>query len=268
MPHTEMMEERLRLLEIDHDTLSNLRIARDILKPEIDSMLDNFYSHIANEPELQAFFVDNQLTERARAEQKSHWLALLDGKFDEAYFEKTIQIGRAHSRMGLTPDMYFSGYYQMFGNFVELISKEYASKNKPAVQVIQAFSKAVFLDMDLVISCYLDDKDSMMRNILQRATDFRKEMWKFSDNLNTLATKIKTRVEALSTSDGSRLEPGDETSKSNEELLEPVKKLNQQTKQLDKYLKSLPLREKLYIEDETSKSWIFSRLIAMVSAKS
>lgn len=267
MPQSEMMEDRLRLLGIDRDTLSNLRKARDILEPEMDKMLDRFYSHIGNEPELQAFFIDEEATRRARSAQKSHWLTLLAGKFDREYFEKTIEIGRAHSRIGLTPDMYFSGYCYMFGHFIELIIEKCSSETEPVTQIIQAFSKAVFLDMDLVISCYLDDKDSTMRNILQRATDFRSDIWKFSDNLNALATRIKAIVEVFSTKNDTRLEQAGDVGKCGEALLEPVEQLNQQTTQLDECLKGLVLSDKLYVEDQTTKSWIFSRLVALVSKK-
>ena len=273
MPHTEIMEERLRLLNIDRDVVSELRKAKDILEPAMDEMLDRFYSYIRSEPGLQALFTDEGAIARARSAQKNHWLTLFDGKYDKTYFEKTVRIGQAHARIGLTLDWYIAGYYQMFGQFIELISDKYSGRGELATQIIQAVSKVIFLDMDLVIHCYLDNKDSSMRHILHRATDFRADVWTFSDDLNAIATQIKATAETLSAeangqlgntsrTTGTQSEDMDDTNKHIDELLALAEQLSRQTTQLDERLKKLPLSDKLYLEDDASKSGAFSRLIA------
>ena len=278
MPHTEIMEERLRLLNIDRDVVSELRKAKDILEPAMDEMLDRFYSYIRSEPDLQALFADEGAIVRARSAQKNHWLTLFDGKYDKTYFEKTVRIGHAHARIGLTLDWYIAGYYQMFGQFIELISEKYSGRGELATQIIQAVSKVIFLDMDLVIHCYLDDKDSSMRHILRRATDFRADVWTFSDDLNAIATQIKATAETLSAeangqpgntsrTTGTQSEDVDDANKHIDELLAQAEQLSRQATQLDERLKKLPLSDKLYLEDDASKSGTFSRLIALVMGK-
>ncbi|MDH3468958.1 MAG: protoglobin domain-containing protein, partial [Gammaproteobacteria bacterium] len=74
MPHTQMMEERLRFLDIDGNAVAELRNAKDILESAMDEMLDRFYSHILREPDLRALFVDEDAIARARSGQKNHWL--------------------------------------------------------------------------------------------------------------------------------------------------------------------------------------------------
>ena len=70
MPHTDMIEERLRFLEIDQDVTKELRNVRQTLEPEMDRMLDEFYSHILDEPQVKAVFADDKAVERARQAQK------------------------------------------------------------------------------------------------------------------------------------------------------------------------------------------------------
>jgi hypothetical protein len=275
MPHKKIMEERLRLLSIDRDVMSALRKAKDILEPAMDNMLDKFYAYIRSEPDLQALFTDQGAITRARLAQKNHWLTLLDGEYDKAYFEKTVRIGQAHARIGLTLDWYIAGYYQMFDQFIGLIADKCYGRGESAAQMIQAVSKVIFLDMDLVIHCYLDDKDSSMRHILRRATDFRADMWAFSDDLNASATQIKTTAEMLvaetsgqpgspATAAGTQSEYA---KKHIDALLAQVEQLNRQTSQLDERLQKLPLSDKLYVERIDSKSGTFARLIAMVLGK-
>ena len=276
MSHQEMLEERLRFLNIDRDAVSEIRNAKEILEPVMDEMLDRFYSRILGEPELRALFADQDVIDHARSAQKNHWLnTLFDGKYDSTYFEKTAQIGRAHFRVGLTPNWYIGGYCQMLGQFIGLIASEYADRGKPATQIIQAVSKAVFLDMDLVIHCYLDAKDSSMRQILRRATDFTADVTALNDDLNATATQIKATAEALSAQAAGQLgvtsgkagalsghmgEPEEPIN----ELLAQSEQLLRQAAQLSERLKELQFSDRLYIDDGIPESAPLARLKALI----
>lgn len=256
MPYQQLMEDRLRFLNIDQNTISELRKAKKILEPGIDEMLDNFYSHILQVPDLKSLFVDESEIERAHSAQKKHWMeALFNGKYDNAYYEKTQQIGRAHARIGLTPNWYIGGYNQMLCQFIELIYKNHADSGKPTISLIQAVSKIIFLDMDLVIHCYLDAKDESMRRMLVSSTELRVEMWKFSDELNDVATQINTTAETIADSTspqtGSKSQNLDEIHQRTQELLVQIEQLRNQTQHLNTYLKKLPLSEKLYLPESS-----------------
>ncbi len=261
MPYQQLMEDRLRFLNIDQNTISELRNAKNILEPAMDEMLDKFYSHILQEPELKPIFVDKSEIDRARSAQKKHWLeAMFNGKYDNAYYEKTSQIGRAHARIGLTPNWYIGGYNQMLCQFIELVYKNYADKGKSANTLIQAISKIIFLDMDLVIHCYLDAKDESVRRMLVNSTELRVDMWKFSDELNAISTEINSTAGSLlediqqqhaSTSQHPASHPAnlDEIHQRTKELLTQIEQLRNQTTGLDEYLQKLPLSEKLYLPE-------------------
>ena len=261
MPYQQLMEDRLRFLNIDQNTISELRNAKNILEPSIDEMLDNFYSHILQEPELKPLFVEDGDIERAHAAQKKHWMeALFNGKYDNAFYEKTMQIGRAHARIGLTPNWYIGGYNQMLCQFIELIYKKYADRGENSISLIQAVSKIIFLDMDLVIHCYLDAKDESLRRMLVSSTELRVEMWKFSDEMNTvtsnlnntaktLAADTQNIADSMSANTGSHSQELDEIHQCTQQLLAQIEQLKNHTSQLDGYLKKLPLSEKLYLPE-------------------
>ena len=279
MPHTQMIEERLRFLNIDHNALSELRNAKDILEPAMDEMLDRFYSHILGEPELQALFVDQDSIDRARSAQKNYWLkTLFDGQYDNAYFDKAAQIGRVHARVGLTPNWYIGGYCQMLDQFIELISSKYPDRDKSATRVIQAVSKAIFLDMDLVIHSYLDAKNNLMLEILRRATSLTTDVTALSDDLNASATQIKATADTLSAeavgqSGTTSMNPGTPSQHTGDtverinELLAQTEQLSRQTAQLDERLKELQFGDRLYIADSTPESGLLERLKAMLLGK-
>ena len=259
MPYQKLLETRLKFLNIDQQTLSDLREVRGILEPAMDEMLENFYAHINEEPELKSLFIDQAQVDRARTAQKNHWMeAMFKGKYDNAYYERTLEIGRAHARVGLTPNWYIGGYAQMLCQFVDAIQKHCDERGESAISLIQSISKIVFLDMDLVIHCYLDAKDESMRKMLANSTDLRVEMWKFSDELNAEAAEIHSLTESLSSdvrkqhdilSEKTEFHANDLGAVHDhaEELLARVKQLQKQTRHLEEHLKSLPLSEKLYL---------------------
>ena len=166
----------------------------------------------------------------------------------------------------------------MFDQFIELISNKYADTGKPAARIIQAVSKAIFLDMDLVIHSYLEAKDSTMLHILRKATDFKADVWTLSDEINDATTQIRDTAETISaqavgqlgttsTRAGTPSESGGDTVERINELLAQAEQLSRQTMQLDARLKRMPLSDKLYIEDDIPKSGLIARLKAMVLGK-
>ena len=265
MPYTQMMEERLRFLQIDNDTLAELRNAKRILEPAMDRMLERFYSHILGEPELKSLFADQESIGRARAAQKEHWLnVLFEGRYDNAYFEKAAQIGRAHARVGLSPNWYIGGYCQMLGQFIDLISAEYAESNKSTASIIQAVCKIVFLDMDVVIHCYLDAKDSSMREILRRATHFTADVTVLVRDLGRTATQINATAELLSQE---AKDPAGQASVAAqiETLVAQAEQLNLQTAGLNDRLEELQFGDRLYFADADRQPGVIERLKSLLS---
>ena len=279
MQHTQMMEERLRFLNIDHNTSSELQNAKAILETQMDDMLDRFYSHILKEPSLQALFVDKDSINKARSEQRDYWLNILfDGKYDSPYFDKAAQIGRAHARVGLTPNWYIGGYCQMLNQFVELLSKTESDKDKSATQVIQALNKAIFLDMDLVIHSYLDAKNKSMRQILQRATHFTFDVKTLIEDINATANQVKDTTEELSmeaanqagtssNESGTQSATMDDTAERINALKAQTEQLSQQVSQLDERLDELQFNDRLYIADSAPKTRLLARLKALLAGK-
>lgn len=262
MPYTQLIKERLEFLDIDADVVAEIRRVREILEPAMDAMLDRFYTHILKEPALRELFADQDAIDRARSAQKNHWLrTLFAGNYDDAYFQKTSRIGNAHARVGLTPSWYIGGYCQMLGQIIELISKHYADRGESATRTIQAAAKAVLLDMDLVIHCYLDAKDGSMREILRRATDFTGDVKALSGGLSDCAARITATTAALSAD-------ADGPATRVDELMAQAEELTRQTARLAERLEELQFRDKLYIEERAEDTGTISRLRALISGKS
>ena len=260
MPNTEMIEERLRFLEIDQEVIEELRNAKQLLEPELDRMLGEFYAHLLDEPQVKRVFADDESIERARAAQKDHWLqTLFDGKFKSAYFDKVERIGRAHARVGLTPNWYIGGYSKMLVQFVQHISVVAAKEGLDASPIIGALCKAVLLDLDLVIHCYLEAKDESMLEILGRATKFTADMGQLNTELGFVTAQVVESTAAISR-DAEEEEYANQLANLNTQ----VDALTDKVKQIDERISQLKTGDRLYVHKGSDQTGTFAKLKALI----
>lgn len=261
MPDTTMIQQRLRFLEIDQDVAEDLRRVGRILEPELDGMLAAFYARISNEPELKNLFPDDDSMARARQAQKNHWLdSLLAGVFTNDHFSRAESIGRAHARVGLTPDWYIGGYSHMLAKFIEHISDDASREGYDASPLIEALCKAVLLDVDIVINAYLEAKDRVILDMLMHATRFIDRLEEAKIKLHSASQNVSRSAEALRQETVAR----DEGDKPVDELLAHAKVLSDELRQLDERIDQLKSNERLYLKRGTEHTGTFSQLVSQI----
>ncbi|NBB83886.1 MAG: chemotaxis protein [Alphaproteobacteria bacterium] len=175
MDGTETISARLGFLGIDDETRATLRAMRPMLEAELPGILDGFYAHIAEWPEMAAMFATEAVRRHAREKQLQHWLLIAEAKFDEDYQESVRRIGRAHNRLGLEPRWYVGGYSYLttalMTRISDRLSRRFAGPAQAAerARMIAAVNKAAMLDMDIAISIYLEEgkreKDEAVRKL-------------------------------------------------------------------------------------------------------
>ena len=247
MPYTELIEDRLRFIEMDESDIVELQQARQYIEPEIDNMLDRFYEHILTYPEFESLFEDDESIQRARNSQRQHWLdELFGGHFKSSYFNKAVKFGRTHARVGLALSWYVGSYSKMLNQFIRRICEEAEKEGTAACETVQAVCKAVLLDVDLVTHCYLEAKNEAMRQVLRRATDFAADVAEMSSSLGAAGDKARDTAEKLAKTDGGSGSQAEQF----EDLLGQVESLAEQSRAIEQRIGELQFRDRLYIEEE------------------
>jgi len=262
MPHTRFVAERLQFLEIGEDVVNELQRARRYVEPQLDAMLARFYEHILSEPGLKALFADDRSIDRARDAQKKHWLdTLLSGRFDSAYFERVEKIGRSHARVGLAPNWYIGGYSHMLAQFIGCIVDEAGKEGQDPQAIVQAVCKAVLLDLDLVIHCYLEAKNESIRQTLRRATEFAADIAELNAQARAATEGVLAAAAELKSDDTS-------STAQLSALLSKIETLGQKSDLLDKRISDLQFGDKLFIdEDAPGEEGGLSRLKKLFRAR-
>jgi methyl-accepting chemotaxis protein len=201
------LSDRLEYLNIDHAARGLLRDFLPILECEIDSILDFFYSHIEKYPNLREMFRDKGRIAHAKEEQIKHWRRMFSGDFDEDYLNSVQAIGRTHNKLGLEPNWYIGGYALITGRIHAVAIRHcHRTISSPAqrehlTSLIQAIDTAVLLDMELVISVYLEEKSKDHQSYLSDlATRFEASFASVTQQVRDTAHELSRNADSLDVS--------------------------------------------------------------------
>lgn len=174
-----------------------LRGAQKVLTAALPGAVDQFYARLQSWGQLTAMFADQSRQKYARDAQVQHWQSLFTGVFGQAYWDSARQIGKVHSRIGLEPRWFLGAYSQILGALYEACVPATPVERLPLL--LQSLTHAVTLDMDLVISMYLEEnKVSHQKNLESLSHTFRasvdENLSAVSRNVEAAAGQIHTRV--------------------------------------------------------------------------
>ncbi|PLW76004.1 methyl-accepting chemotaxis protein [Cohaesibacter celericrescens] len=141
------------------------------IEPELGSVLDSFYKHVLNYPELsEKLGKDGQKLAGIRSAQAKHWEFILTRDPDAEFERHSIKVGEAHVRADLDVQWYVASYGRILQDLIPLI----ISKNKlapmKASRLLQATVSRFFTDMVMSIGTFNENsrrKENAMRTEIE-----------------------------------------------------------------------------------------------------
>ncbi len=133
-----------------------IREAAPHIRPEADRIVRAFYDYSATFPEWQAKVAGaGSNRTRLEAAQKDYLLRVLEGRFDEEYFEHRLRVGAAHARLNIEPRWNVGNY----GTYIELVFPILARhlKGERLARTIAAFAKVFVLDISLAVETFISE---------------------------------------------------------------------------------------------------------------
>jgi methyl-accepting chemotaxis protein len=175
MDNHDNIDQRLRFIGLDDRTRAALRAAGPFLDSQLPQALDRFYDTVRSFPETKAFFSDEAHIAKAKQAQIQHWRLLARADFNADYVAAVRRIGRTHARIGLAPNWYIGGYAAVVDFLVAQLFQKAAVRRRAqdlaaAAVSASALVKAAMLDMDFVISIYLETAEERRQESEAAAT--------------------------------------------------------------------------------------------------
>jgi len=165
MSNLKHLTERLNFMQITPQVQSRLRGLKTVVMGVMPAALDAFAGRAEGAPETAKFFTSKEALRQAVGKQHKHWEMITDGLLDEHYADAVTHVGEVHAKLGLEPRWYIGGYAIMLEKMLDAVIAARWPKPRfwrKAENATQATSdaatliKAAFLDMDMVISVYIE----------------------------------------------------------------------------------------------------------------
>jgi len=162
--------KRLDFIGMTPQSVEALRSIKEIVDRELPVGLDKFYARVRQTPELAGMFRSESHMSGAKSAQMRHWVDIANGDFHGDYAANVQAIGKTHARIGLEPRWYMGAYALVLEHLIEAVVAEtwpkgglFARKAADPAETarkIGALVKAVFLDMELAVSVYIEEAES------------------------------------------------------------------------------------------------------------
>lgn len=212
MENRKTLESRLRFLGFSDREKALLRDFLPTVQKALPDILNMFYGRIAEIPEVSSFFTGSDRVEYAKKAQTNHWTRMFNAELNEDYMNSVRTIGRTHNKLGLEPSWYIAGYALVMTELHALAVRTNSGslmgggKVGRTVELISAMDKAILLDMDLVISIYLEEQANdyqermgvLANQFEEIMTGFAADVSKSTDMLGRRAEKLTQAAESTS----------------------------------------------------------------------
>jgi signal transduction histidine kinase len=144
---------RVSFLEIGEEDRTQLRELREILVPQLDSLIGDWHGYLLERHETHDLLSQSRVQEHLKVVQAKYFRSLLAGPYDRAYFEERLRIGLVHECVGLEPPWY-TGSYRKFQDLVRslLLGRDFDPLR--ISRWIASLEKIIYLDMQLALDAY------------------------------------------------------------------------------------------------------------------
>ncbi|MFQ5779558.1 MAG: protoglobin domain-containing protein [Nitrospiria bacterium] len=160
-----------------------------------DRIIAAFYRHLLSFKETRALLKDQATVDRLMKSQKEYLFDLFRGKFDKPYFERRLQTGAVHYRIGLAPKWYIATY-SFYENLISrLILDAYRDEPDGGFKRDLAVRKIFRIDMVLALEYYFH---SYYAEMTTRLNENLREMDDFTRMLSHDLKEPLRGIEAFS----------------------------------------------------------------------
>ncbi|MFH1803973.1 MAG: globin-coupled sensor protein [Pseudomonadota bacterium] len=167
---TDELQRRLTFVDFDDQKRDHLRRTWPYIAKNLPQILDAFYIKVMARDDLARIIGSKDKVGSLKKAQSDHWEKLFSAKFDDSYFGDVRRIGRAHERIGLTPEAYVSGYNFILGKLVIMLH-DALKRERHAADMIAAASTAILMDMELAITIYYEETQNTYQKRLADMSD-------------------------------------------------------------------------------------------------
>lgn len=190
------LEKQLNIIGMTEEDLAILQVLKEHVEPNIDKIVNRFYSTLINVPDLSNIINEHSSVNRLKQTLHMHISEMFNGTIDNNFIEKRIRIANAHVKIGLYQKWYIASFQIIYMSLIEIIQNTFTSRDD-YFRAIQTVTKLLNFEQQLVLEAY----DRQMERLRQEAYDAQEHLKNFigttADDLARLTIDSSSSIQEI-----------------------------------------------------------------------
>ncbi|MDI7743252.1 globin-coupled sensor protein [Lysinibacillus fusiformis] len=199
--HPELLKQ-IQLINLTLEDLAILKQLKPLTDQFIPEMVNQFYDVLMKSNHLMGIINQHSKIERLKVTLTRHLSEIFESNINEDYVKQRNTIAATHVRIGLESQWYLSSFQSLMTTFIVFINELELSKSD-ALKAINAFSKIINLEQQLVIQAY----EAEQQRIRTEDEDFKNALittvQNTAEELNAISQETAASLYGISSQSGS-----------------------------------------------------------------
>lgn len=188
--------KQLQLLNLTKKDLAILKQLQPYAQDLIPVMVDQFYDAISQSSILMDIIHRSTRIEKLKITLHKHLSDIFNSHIDSAYLEERKAIAHAHVRIGLRSKWYLASFQSLITTFSDFI-QELNLSNRESIMAINAFSKVINLEQQLVIEAYEREEERIRTEAVEVKLNLINTVQSTAQELNDISIKTTSSLEVI-----------------------------------------------------------------------
>lgn len=197
------LNKQLQLLNLTKTDLAILKQLQPLAADTIPIMVDEFYKAISLSPELMNIIEKSSRIDKLKVTLHKHLADIFTSNINSAYVEERKTIAHVHVRIGLRSKWYLASFQSLMTTFISFI-QTLALSADDAAKAINAFSKVINLEQQLVIEAYEKEEErlrmqteELKHNLIHTIQNTAEELYAISSETNNSLAAISVQTDEI-----------------------------------------------------------------------
>ncbi|MGE7604883.1 protoglobin domain-containing protein [Peribacillus sp. NPDC097675] len=187
---------QLMFVSLEEKDITTLMRLKPIMEKNVGKIVDNFYGHIQEIPNLTMIIQEHSTIQRLKQTLEKYILDMVSGDIGENYVVRRKVIGSVHNRIGLFPEWYIGAFSIIQHEVLQMLTHECGSWEEAQVYYY-SFQKLCSFDMQIAIQTYIESYTSSMMKL----NEIEELQYRLNDSSSILASSAKQTTVSLADRD-------------------------------------------------------------------
>ena len=183
---------RKSFLQLSEQDAAAVRDAAPVVSSSVRGVIDDLYAHLQASGRLGHLLKDEATIQRLKAAQLRYYDRLVEGNWDEAYYEDRVKIGNVHERVGLDPEYYMGAFGFIFSRLFGPLIRHYDGQPEKLERALVALTRVFYFDMAIAIDTYVVRREETNQELV---VEFTETLSGYLDSLNDSTSSIGQAID-------------------------------------------------------------------------